>query len=68
VEATLQVAPNKALVVTRVKTLNVNISAPRRARCKSDCRFGKPVKRPIFCSRFEIGHMLCRFGEKPSFQ
>ncbi len=31
-EATLQVAPNKAPVVTRVKTLNVNISAPRRAR------------------------------------
>ncbi len=25
-------APNKALVVTRVKTLNINIYAPRRAR------------------------------------
>ncbi len=32
VEDTLQVAPNKALVLTRVKNLNVNISAPRRAR------------------------------------
>jgi hypothetical protein len=34
VEATLQVAPNKALFMTRVKTLNVNISSPSRAKAK----------------------------------